>query len=129
MFTTLKQSASDLGILKRQYAQSFFDNFDLLPYPSDAAIIGKVIEGNPQLTEDDSAFIRALRVCDSTTVIDVIDTILTSITTKDLVAAFGNLLQLEASVIRLTEIREGKGRFANVSMPLDLTKERVLPGR
>lgn len=79
--------------------------------PGVATLVGAIVEGRPDFTEDELAFVRLLRTLDPDTIVQIVESILHAVSTQPMAGHLTRFLHLEDDVMRLDAIREDGGHF------------------
>lgn len=87
-------------------------HYDPLESHSEAAVIGSVVEGLPDWTEDEATLVRILRLCDQQTIKDVLNVVLHGASQQEVTVALSTIFTIKEDLQRLMEVRSGERPYA-----------------
>ena len=98
-------------VQKTGVSEGYFNDPSLPDEGDLASVVGGLIEGRPDWTDEEEAIVRVLRVCPKPTVLLVINTLLKSVATQELTTMLGNITTLEEDIEHLVLIQQRGGQF------------------
>ncbi|MDT8854628.1 helix-turn-helix transcriptional regulator [Paracoccaceae bacterium Fryx2] len=104
-----------------EISESFFDDADLTPGLNGAALLGKIVEGTPDWTDDELAMVRLLRLVPAPVAAKIAADLVEAATTTELsgmIASFGSLTRDVATVMAV-QARGGLFRKGSVDLTGD----------
>lgn len=102
---------------------TYFDDPDLTPDAdwNGAALLGKIVEGSPEWTADEVAFVRVLRLVPAEVAAKVAGELVEAATHNQLSGVIAQFASLARDVATLLSVKERGGLFRKG--PVDLTED------
>jgi transcriptional regulator with XRE-family HTH domain len=109
---TLARIVESLGFPSDYFAS----NYDPLIEKSLAGAVGAAIEGIPDWTEDEATLVRILRLCDQSTIADVIKVVAEGAARQEFLVTISTIYTVNEDLQRLFDLGEGKRPFQKGSL-------------
>ena len=105
-------------------ADTFFADIDLVDDADKAAIVGAAVEGKPNWTDDEWAFVRLLRISSPSVVCEITGLILDRALNAPIAGSLVDMLNLREDLERVGRIHKQDGKFlkGETSVSGDYTK-------
>ncbi len=104
---TLARTIEKLGVPK-----DYFDTqHDPLTEKSFAGVVGAVIEGIPDWTDDEAILMRVLRLCDQPTIAEVVKGVMEGAARQEFLVATSTICTVNEDLQRLFDLAAGKRPF------------------
>ncbi len=104
---TLARIVEKLGVPK-----DYFDaQHDPLTEKSFAGVVGAVIEGIPDWTDDEATLVRILRLCDQPTIADVVKVVMEGAARQEFLVTISTIYTVNEDLQRLFDLAAGKRPF------------------
>lgn len=83
-------------------------HYDPLEPHSTEAVVGAVVEGLPDWTEDEATLVRILRLCDQKAIKDVLEVVLRGASQQEVTVALSTIFTIKDDLQRLMKVQSGE---------------------